>query len=254
MGKEKFLHAVAGQTFWNLAVHSLAILLSWLLSYVAVIWLSGSFAVVRQYQWLAITILTIAILLIGIKIYIRNSRSIPVFPKAESDFLILDKEISIRFHSLEDIRYRKKFTLKALRKGLDRYTDKYKWSGDGEVRVRSGHDEHQLRLTHRSALWQWYDLCFDRMLNKGDTIDIEVIWQIEDKNKTAIPFISTTVEEPTESLKMELWAAESFGIRQATCDHKSNNGFPKTAGYYSNQGERRTDYMADSRAKTFSLL
>jgi hypothetical protein len=228
MAKEtSFLRAVAGQTFWDLAVHGLAAALAALISLTAIDVLSVWSTPLKEHKAPAIAVLTVVILLVAIKIYMARTRFMPVFPQPEFDFLILDKEISIRFFSLEDIRYRKAFKLKALRKGLDRYTDKYKWSGSGAVTVCSEHDEHELVLTNRSALWQWYDLRFDRALRKGDTIEIAILWKIEDKGRTAIPFISATIEEPTDTLTMRVWGTDFFGIKQATCEHKATMGSRK---------------------------
>lgn len=227
MSNDRTIRAVLSHAFWEIVVRLLGVLFAALVSFAAINWLGGWLHPLANHKWLASSILTTAILIISIRIYLRNTRFIPVFPRPECDFLILDKEISIRFFSLEDIRYRKKLTLKALRKGLDRYTDKYKWSGTGNVAVQSEHDEHRLELTHRSALWQWYDLYFDHALRKGETIDIGIVWSIEDKDRTAIPFISATVEEPTKSLTMRLFAKEFFGIRQATCEHKATMGSRK---------------------------
>ncbi|HYR21470.1 MAG TPA: hypothetical protein VEP30_00920 [Chthoniobacterales bacterium] len=227
MNKQGFFKAVLGQTSYTLVVHGLGALLAWLISLGVIASLAPHWQALQEYRWLAIGMLTVAILIIAIKIYLANVRKIPVFPKVDFDFLVLDKEISIRFHSLEDIVYRKKMKLKALHNDLGHFTDKYNWTGSGNVRVRSQHDEHRLQLTNRGAVFQWYETHFDRVLKKGETIDIETVWNIEDKSNTATPFISTTIEEPTASLTMRVFGNEFFGIRQATCEHKATMGTHK---------------------------
>lgn len=225
MGKQTgFLKAVAGQTSYTLAVHALGAIIAWLVSFGAVEFFAPRWDALQHYKWLVVGTLTAIILVLAIKIYLKKARSIPVFPKLDFEFMILKKEISIRFHSLEDICYRKKITLKALRDGLGHYTDRYNWTGMGKVTARSQYDEHRLNLINRSAVWQWYETHFDRVLNKGDTIDIETVWDIEDRDKTATPFISTTVEEPTKALTMRVFFSDLFGVKQVTCEEKATMG------------------------------
>lgn len=225
--KNGFWKAVGEHMSYALAVHALGAFFAWLISFGIIRYLAPHWAALQEYRSLAIWILTVAILWAAIKIYLARARKIPVFPKADFDFLVLDKEISIRLLSLEDIVYRKKYKLQALRNGLGRFTDKYNWTGSGVVTVRSHHDEHRLVLTTRGAVFQWYEIHFDRVLKKGEIIDIEAVWNIEDKNQTAIPFISTTIEEPTSSLTMRVFGSDFFGIRQATCEHKATMGTQK---------------------------
>jgi hypothetical protein len=58
--------------------------------------------------------------------------------------------------------------------------------------------------TDRRSTWQYYELRFERALKKGEELDVDVVWNLEDLEKVAVPFISATIEEPTNSLSLKV--------------------------------------------------
>jgi hypothetical protein len=65
------------------------------------------------------------------------------------------------------------------------------------------------------------------MLYKGEEIETEVIWELEDLEREAVPFFAATIVEPTDFLKFNLILNPSLGVRQATCEISGGFGVKK---------------------------
>jgi hypothetical protein len=224
MSERKLLTAATRETVYHLIIHAIGAAVSAVAFSFILTLISEKWKPIEPYKGYIFALALLIILYVAMRLFRSRTRTLPAFEKLECDFHIIDKEISIRFNSLEDILYTKKMTLKALRNGLDRMPDKYNWTGNGKVEVQSRYEEHRLVLGDRASVWQMYELKFDRVLNKGDSIDIAIDWKIEDRDKTANSFISTTIHEPTEKLAMKVFFADSFGVRQVICEEKADMG------------------------------
>ena len=137
-------------------------------------------------------------------------------PKQQHDFEQLARIISFEYRDLTHCIYRKAFKLRALRAGLSSYEDKYKWTGVSSPVIHSAVKEQTVRLTHQKSVWQFYQVEFERALNKGDIVDIDLVFTIYEPEHSFVPFISTTIEEPTKQLSFKLTIPSSFGITYAT--------------------------------------
>lgn len=163
-------------------------------------------------------------LLIFVLLYRRFSRFQPRFPRVVSEFHVLEKVITYQYLSATTMKYSRKLRLKALRNGLGAYSDKFRWTGSGEIKIRSINPAQLVTLTRRKSVWQIYEVRFEKSLNKGDIIDIEILWDLEDREGTAVPFFSTTVEEPTDLLRFTLTLVPSLGVSTVTWEIASGIG------------------------------
>ena len=93
--------------------------------------------------------------------------------------------------------------------------------------IKSGIPEQQVVETTRKNIWRFYEIRLQKTLKKGDIIDTEVIWELEDLENIAVPFISATVEEPTNIIKLNLSIPTTFGVREVTCQISSSIGAEK---------------------------
>ena len=125
------------------------------------------------------------------------------------------------------MRYKKRTCIKSLKNGLDVYRDIYRWTGRGKVVLRSGIPEHNIVETVKRNIWNAYEIRLQKTLKKGESINTEAIWELEDLEKVAVPFCSATMEEPTDSLKLNVSLPLSFGVREVTCETSSAIGSRK---------------------------
>lgn len=163
-------------------------------------------------------------LLVFFLLYQRFNRLKPKFPRLVVDFLVLEKTITYEYLSTSKMKYSRKLRLKALRNRLVTYSDKYHWTGSGQIKIRSANPSQQVKLSYRKSVWQIYEVRFEKSLNKGDIIDIEIIWDLEDQVGSAVPFFSTTVDEPTDLLRLNLFLEPSLGVNSATWEISSGIG------------------------------
>jgi hypothetical protein len=175
---------------------------------------------------LIVTAVLLAFFLVG-GLYRRATRFRPRFPRLAFDFLLLRKELYYKRDTAGHIEYRKHIQLKALKGGLDTYRDKYHWTGSGTVTLTSGIKGQAVYETVRKNVWQCYEIRFQRTLAKGDTIDTEVVCNIDDSDCKAVPFFSATVEEPTEYLKLDLTLPANLGITEVTREVSTGIGASK---------------------------
>lgn len=152
-------------------------------------------------------------------LWLKN-QNIPDFEPMDYDFQMIEKSIMTDYESRGKIIHRKKYKIKALRNGVDRMTDRYNWTGNGLVEIESKKKGQELHLLPPQSVWRRYELRFDRSLRKGDVIDCEIELTIEDDEKASVPFLSTTVTEPTKSLSMSVRLSQEFGVSYVIFDKR----------------------------------
>jgi hypothetical protein len=154
----------------------------------------------------------------------KYNRFRPSFPPLKFNFAVVERDVTYEYIDKTHMVYKKRVIVKALTSGLDSYRDRYSWTGRGNVAIRSGIREHEFTKTFRRNIWQFYEIRFQKALKKGEQIETEVIWKLEDTEGVAVPFMSSTIEEPTELLRLNLSLSPSLGVREATCEISSAIG------------------------------
>jgi hypothetical protein len=195
------------------------------LGWIAKIWSANNLALLVTYKWPLLGVCTSSLLLCGMVLHSRykNKPFRPTYPRIEADFVLLEKELTYDCSKVNCLLYKKRVKLKALRNGLDRYHDKYHWTGAVGLAVTSVIPEHEFRPTNRKNTWQLYEVIFQRTLNVGDTIVTELQWTGTNP-ESSVPFFSAAIEEPTEQLKFNLQVPLTFGIREVTCETSPQTG------------------------------
>lgn len=128
----------------------------------------------------------------------------PDFPVIDANFEILNLRILYDHKEIHKMVYTKRKRVRALKDNLDRYVDRYNWTGKGTVAPQSLRKSEKYVETERRSTWQYYELRFERALKKGEELDVDVVWNLEDLEKAAVPFMSATIEEPTNSLSLKV--------------------------------------------------
>ncbi len=211
---------------WNKIKESLSQKIIWeIFKYLVVFLISnGGFFIVLQKistyfetiqtQWVFWSIMILAAVLIFIILYQRLNKNMPNFPVIESDFQILEEEITHKVIKKTEYIHIRRYKLKAKRNGLARYTDKFLWTGDN-FEIYSGDDIHTVILSKKINVFNTYIIDFDRTYNKNDIIDATVEWKLYGEGR---PFISTQIEEPTNKLIMNVEFNKDLNIKQVTFD------------------------------------
>lgn len=153
----------------------------------------------------------------------------PFFEPIDVDFKVINKVISFEYLNAErtSIRYTKKITVQALQHGLEEYRDKYRWTGKGSVLITAPISRHTFVESGRKNIWQLYSIQFGKKLNKGDVEETILVFDLEDPEKKAVPFISADIDEPTDSLSIELRMPHGLRIQQVFLETSCNIGARK---------------------------
>ena len=123
----------------------------------------------------------------------------PPPPSAEVELLL--KEIVYEYFSDgQTMRLRKRFKLRALRDGVDSFPDRYKWTGQGKCIVKSITPAFRVVNERKIEFWDYFDVVFPHPIRKGEIVEFTIQWDLFDEKRTAVPFLSTMIDLPTEHL------------------------------------------------------
>ncbi len=215
--------------FENMLAAGLVELLRWLFGLAVVSTMAGAAARYIASMWTQTQPYTVFII-VGVVgsagvlwtwLYARFSLFYPErVPRSQFDYLILEKRIRLQVVDEHHKLYRKIVRLKALRQGLNRYEDRYQFSGDGDIKIASKQTDQQVVELPWQDLWAYYEIRFNRTLNRGDIIETDVLFDIKDQRRPMNPYINADIAEPTKLLIMEVEIPDRLGVRemvQETC-------------------------------------
>lgn len=159
----------------------------------------------------------IAFFLIILTVILMRRKYILV-PRPRSDFKLLKKEIIYEYYpDGKTMKYTRKIRLKSLRKDLVKYSDKYHWTGTGDIKISTPIQGQWHAETGRSSLWKLFDVYFGRPLDKDEIENVEVVWDLFDKEGTAVDFASAAVEEPLDQLVIKVILPQNLRPTHANC-------------------------------------
>lgn len=214
----RFFGFVLSNALWDFLKISFGVVFSAFFSGLISKFLIVYFTFLKELQiWIILTFCSGGIFLFFI-IYERLSRFHPKFPRLHFDYIVERRELSYEFKDLYNMTYTRTVHLQALRNSLDSYRDKYFWTGKGNVNVRSAIPEHEFRETNRKSCWNHYEIAFNKVLAKKDPIETEIVWNLADTEKQAVPFFGCTIDEPTNVLKFNLSIPKELQVNQVTCE------------------------------------
>lgn len=138
--------------------------------------------------------------------------------KTEFDYIILFKEYEYKYINLKSIVFTKKFKIRAMTNKCDRLFDKYNWTGSGPVDVKCSDQDFNIIMLHRSDNFQRLEVCFGRNLKIGETIEIELTYTLDDAEIRAIPYLCTTIVEPTKFQILRVVVPDEFKLQRANTE------------------------------------
>jgi hypothetical protein len=142
-------------------------------------------------------------------------------PPSDEDVEVVLKEIVYEY-SLDEktMRQWKRMKVKALRNGVAHFTDRYRWTGSGVCIVQSlttGFEVVNQRKEEIEEIWDYFDVKFPHPLHKGEEFDFTLQWELVDKEKLAVPFLSTMIERETMHLLMQVKLPRELAPKRAYC-------------------------------------
>ncbi len=184
-----------------------------IISYITPILLTNRFIVLSEFKILTYIVVVSVMIIIFIILYQKYNKFRPNLPRIDSHFLILERELTHIWHNENVIEHKRRFVLQALQHGLDNYTDKFVWTG-GDFKIKSGIIQHKVNLIEKRNFFDIYEVKFDKVLRKGDIIEIEIVWDLYNNDKKARPYFSVTIEEPTKNLILNLGIDPKFNVKE----------------------------------------
>lgn len=183
----------------------------------------AKFEKVAEYSWALWIILIGSVLWSLIHAYLKFNKLRPYFPPIHANFQLLEKEITHKYKNSSEVIHTRRFKVKCLRNATRVFSDKFFWTG-GNYSLSVLNKKYALTETGKVNMYNTYEVRFDRALKKGEIIDIVVEWQCENNN--AVPFFSTTIEQPTDKLIMNLNLDESLNVKEASFEEAYTKGAP----------------------------
>lgn len=152
----------------------------------------------------------IVICLLILIIYHENNPIFNIYKKNDFQFIFLEKELTYDYTNLECIKYEKKVKLQVICDSVDRFYDKYNWTGDSNPLITSSNKIHVIVPTPKRDSYETFEVHFGRTYKKGDIIDLKLTYMMEDKDRKADTRVSTTIDEPIRKLKIKIKVSEEY--------------------------------------------
>ncbi len=155
--------------------------------------------------------------LLGLLVYKQYSPIFNVYTKTDFKYIFLEKECFYEYIDMHHIIYQKQIKLKVLCKSIDRYYDKYNWTGGDKPKISSANKDHSIILTTKRDSFQQFEVHFGRSYKKGDVINLSLTFELQDNENKANSVISSTIVEPTKYLKLKIKISEGYreGVAKA---------------------------------------
>ena len=174
-------------------------------------------------KWLLTGLLISIFTFLFIFLYNRYNKFTPKFSNLDFNFLLQEYELTHIYEERYKLIHRRRYKIKALKNGLDSYKERFLWTG-GEYEMRNLKPNQQLLQLGNENLFKIYEVKFNRTLKKGDVVEVELEWTLYDKNKTAVPFVSSPIKEPTELLIINVAFPNEFNMKEVECEISYSHG------------------------------
>jgi len=148
--------------------------------------------------------------LLGLSLYKKYNPLYNIYTKSDFQYLFLRKECIYEYIDMNHIIYQKLIKLKVLCKSIDRYYDKYNWTGCDRPKIKSACKDHSIILTTKRDSFQQFEVHLGRKYKKGEIIDIHLTFELIDNENKANTVVSSTIVEPTKYLKIKVKISKDY--------------------------------------------
>lgn len=148
-------------------------------------------------------------------IYKYHNPLYKIYVKTDFNYIILKKHCTYQYRNYKTMEFKKRIKIKVNGKSIDRYYDKYNWTGSGKVSITSNIKAHKILMTAKRDAFQQFEVYFGKSYKKGEIVEFCITYTFEDFEQKAIPILSTTVVNPTNDLTLKVILPKSFGVTKA---------------------------------------
>ncbi|MEW1707333.1 hypothetical protein AB0230_08835 [Microbacterium sp. NPDC089190] len=131
----------------------------------------------------------------------RRTNSYVSYPEVKFATRVIKKHYTYAIGADNLMRFTRTLELEALSDNVDRYTDKFMWTGGESDIPRPGEGVVETRRLIKAGIWTYYDSMFDRVLRQGERITITTYWPPLANWAQSNPFVSTSAEEKTDLIE-----------------------------------------------------
>lgn len=164
-------------------------------------------------------------LAVEVKKGVANSPTITVYPPPQTrgEFDLLLKEVVYQhFPDGKTMSQRKRFKIRVLRDGVDRFMDRYRWTGTGKCTIKSLTSGFNVANHRKEEFWDYFDVIFPHPLRKNEEADFTIEWELFDAGQAAVPFLSTMIDYETKHLSMRVILPPDLAPKGAYCYEFAN--------------------------------
>lgn len=154
--------------------------------------------------WSLVVAMTTFILFGVLVLYQKSSSNRPVFAPISPNFRIREIEIELEYLPEDKFKYSKTKRLTALKDNIRSMYDQFHWTGDKDIEMDCADPNHILVERAPRNIWRRYEVDFQKNLKAGDEEDVGVFWSLSNSSRRFVPFMSTSIEQPTDKVVLRL--------------------------------------------------
>ncbi len=256
-GIKKILESVISKGIYDLIKYLLFVAIAGITGLTAHI-LASSTKYLMPYAIIIAVTASASVGLFGIFIYKKYNPIYNIYTKTDFKYIFLQKEYYYEYIDVHHIIYQKYIKLKVICDSIDRYYDKYNWTGNEKPKtITSANKDHTIVLTTKRDSFQQFEVHFDRNYKKGEIIELLLTFELEDSENKANPVISTTIVEPTKHLKLKIKISKDYRETLAHAEVfpviDSRISLEKTDMFFDNNGVVQWDIKDPPMLLVYSL-
>lgn len=146
------------------------------------------------------------------------------------DYVTLHKEIIykiIKTPSSSHLEYSCLRQIKCCVDHLERIPAKFIWTGDGEPTFLLNYKGNVFTdQPQKKGIWRFFDINFDHCIVKGDTHDVDIIFNPIKDFLSSSPFVSTSTDEPNKSIIFKIDLGDEYANKKANFEvYRANESY-----------------------------
>lgn len=132
---------------------------------------------------------------------------------------ILEKKIIYKRTSDDHLQFSRTMEIKS-RSNRTSISDKYIWTGEqnGALKIIPVKGVSAIKEQSKIGIWRYIELELQNHIDKGETRKISYRWKSIEKCRSSSPFFSTSTEEPTKKLSLEVDLGTEYANQEIRCE------------------------------------
>lgn len=143
-------------------------------------------------------------------------------------YIILEKVITYKRTVDDKLKYKRKWTIKAVNNQLSDIKDKYIWTGSNtDFSIQSENGIRRIETENRIGIWNCFRIYLNNSIKKGEIAEFAYSWPLISNIRDSYPFISVSTEEPTKNIVLKLQLGEQYKYQMILCEeyHSSDSDY-----------------------------